>query len=86
MVRDHDYVSMADYEQDTRDLAERSAAIIEDLKRQIREREIMMWAMVRAAGGTLLVRHGDVAAGYPAAWRIDDAAAEMGQTFTITKS
>ncbi len=85
MKRDHDYVTFADYENDTRELADSAASIIEDLRWQLRDREIMMWAMVRAAGGTLLVRQNDIAAGYPASWRIDADVAENGQRFTITK-
>jgi hypothetical protein len=76
-------VPFADYEHDTRELAESAAAIIEDLQRQLREREIMMWAMVRSAGGSLLVSNGDLARGYPERWRIDEDVAENGRRFTI---
>lgn len=81
--QDHDYVSMADYEADTRELAETAADIISELKRQLREREIMMWAMVRAAGGSLLVRESDIGMGYPGKWRIDEDTAENSRRFTI---
>ena len=76
-------VSFSDYEKDTREIAENAASIIEELRRQLRDREIMMWAMVRAAGGSLLVRNRDITFGYPPKWRIDMGAAEDGQRFTI---
>lgn len=82
----HEPIAFQDYEKDTRELAENAAAIISELKRALTEREVLMWAMVRASGGTLLVRHRDLTAGYPAAWTIDEDVAEDGRRFTITKA
>ncbi len=79
----HAPVAFADYEADTREIAEQSAAIIADLHRQLRDREIIMWAMVRAAGGSILVTNGHVAAGHPPRWRIDEDMTENGRRFTI---
>lgn len=73
------------YEADTKEIADRAAEAIAALQRQLREREILMWAMVRAAGGSLLVRNSDVAKGYPEAWRIDEDVAENGQRYTVTR-
>lgn len=73
------------YEADMRELAQSGAAAVEELRRQLREREIIMWAMVRAAGGSLLVRQSDIAKGYPKAWRIDEDVAENGQRYTVTR-
>lgn len=73
------------YEADTRELAEQGAAIITQLRREIREREIMMWAMVRASGGTLLVHPRDFKDGYPASWRIDEDLETGGRRFTILR-
>lgn len=76
-------MSMAAYEADTRELAETAAGIISELRRQLREREIVMWAMVRAAGGSILIRESDIAMGYPGKWRIDEDMADNGRRFTI---
>ena len=73
------------YEADTRELAEQGAAVITALRCQLLESEIMMWAMVRASGGTLLVHGADIGAGYPASWRIDEDPATGGRRFTILR-
>ena len=81
----HGDIKFEDYEKDTRELADTAGAIISDLRRDLREREIFMWAMVRAAGGSILVSHMDVALGYPDAWSIEEDAATNGRRFTIGK-
>ncbi len=79
----HDDVKFDDYVKDTQELADTASAIISDLRRQLREREILMWAMVRASGGTILVRNMDLALGMPDGWRIEEDAATNGRRFTI---
>ena len=81
----HADVKFEDYEKDTRELAETAASIIEELKRDLRNREILMWAMVRAAGGSILVSNHDIAMGYPEAFSIHEDAAENGRRFTIQR-
>jgi hypothetical protein len=81
----HSDVKFEDYEKDTRELAERAAAIIVGLRSQLREREVLMWAMVRAAGGSILVRNYDLALGDPEAWSIEEDVAQNGRLFTIKR-
>jgi hypothetical protein len=81
----HADVKFEDYEKDTRELAETASSIIEQLKRDLRNREILMWAMVRAAGGSILVSNQDIAMGYPEAFSIHEDAAENGRRFTIRR-
>lgn len=78
-------VKFKDYEKDTRELAETAAAVIEELKRDVRNREVLIWAMVRAAGGSILVSDHHVAVGYPEEFSIDENASENGRRFTIRR-
>lgn len=80
-------VSLEDYEHDTRELAERAGAVIADQKHELdrrdRETQILLWAMVRAAGGKLFVPNGYLARGMPKGWRVDRDDAKNGTHFRI---
>ena len=71
MKLDHDYVAFADYENDTRELANTAAAALEYLRRQKMDAEGMLWAAVHAAGGKLSIPRNSVIRGKPENWRVD---------------
>lgn len=83
-------VSFEDYDHDTREIAERAATIIanqkHELDRQDRETQILLWAMVRAAGGKLFVPNGSLAKGMPKGWSIVEDIANNGTHYRIVEA
>lgn len=49
--RDWDYVNFADYEHDTKEIVERSAAIIQDVRNRLVQAERLLAEVIIAAGG-----------------------------------
>lgn len=61
MCKDHDYVTMADYKADTKELAEYGAAIAQSRQIDIKNRERAFIAAVLASGGRLEIPDGCMA-------------------------
>lgn len=82
-------VSFEDYEHDTRELAERAGVIIANQKHQIerleRDAQILLWALVRAAGGHLFVPDGSLARGIPTQRSIEVDYANNGTHYRIVE-
>ena len=83
MKEDFDYVTFANYEKDMDELAATSLGITEHYKREIKAREAVIWAMVKAAGGKISVNIQDFYEP-PANWEIQDDPANKARIF-ITK-
>lgn len=60
MRRDFDYVTMEDYSRDMAAHSSHAAGIIDELKRQKRDAERRMIAVVLAVGGAVSVSHADI--------------------------
>lgn len=58
--KDWDYVTFADYQKDTRELTERAMDLFKFQRKEIRDRERLIYAMVKAAGGKIAVNLIDV--------------------------
>ncbi len=55
--KDWDYVSMEDYDRDTKELIATSNAIVENLKRELRETQAMFYAAIATMGKIEVDRH-----------------------------
>lgn len=85
MREDWDYVSFANYEKDMDDLAATSMAVADHYKRQIKAREAVIWAMVKAAGGKISLSNHDFHE-LPKNWEIHDDPANNTRVFVIKPS
>lgn len=75
--REHfDYVTMATYTADMAEASSHAAGIISKLKRENDQLEMMIWLLIRAAGGKIELYEGDIA-------RFDKRKAEMIQSIMI---
>ena len=58
--KDWDYVTFADYKKDTDDLVSRATSVAEHYQREIKNRDRLIHALVKAAGGKIVVRDEDL--------------------------
>lgn len=83
MREDFDFVSMQNYQSDMDELARQAAAVVQHMQREIREKDAIIWAMVRASGGKATIQRLDLVYGKPKQGKIESNIADDSITFEI---